>query len=217
MKERISYLTFVEQTFFSPNNAYTRAMYKCHCGVVKEINMRKVREKRTISCGCKNHLGNGSRTHGLTAHILYKVWKGIKSRCYNKNSKYYERYGGSGITMCDEWINNPEVFIKWAIDNGWQKGLEIDKDIIPKELGISKDVYSPQMCKIVTRKQNCNARRTNVLLSYKGETKNIQEWSVILNISPSLIRIRVVKLNWSVEKALSTLPNKKITGRLRKL
>ena len=97
-----SLLTFVKQTVFCNNNAFTKALYKCECGTVKEINMRKVRELRTISCGCKIHTGEHSKTHGLSKHPLYRVWKGIRNRCYNKNSSYYPNYGGRGVVMCKE-------------------------------------------------------------------------------------------------------------------
>ncbi len=186
---------------------------ECECGNVKEINMRKVREMRTLSCGCYIRKYPSTATHGLSGHTLYGVWQKIKARCYNKANPAYGRYGGIGVVMCDEWVNDAPKFIEWALNNGWRKGLEIDKDIIPKELGIDSRIYSPEMCKIVTRKDNCNARISNVILTFNGKSQNIKRWSEELGISPSLIRTRISVMMWTPEDALSIRPNNKFSGR----
>ena len=51
---------------------------------------------------------------------LYKVWCGIKQRCFNPNSNRYKNYGGRGISICDEWKNSFETFCKWALKNGYK-------------------------------------------------------------------------------------------------
>lgn len=200
--ERRSMLTFIKQTNYHTNNAYTRALYRCECGVIKEINMRKVKELRTLSCGCL--VGSYSKTHGYSKHPLYTIFKSMVARCYNKNSPAYEDYGGRGVVICDEWLSDYSLFVKWGINNGWIKGLDIDKDIKAKELGVYGVLYSPERCQFVKRKTNCNARRSNVLIKYKGQEKNISQWSEELGISQSLIRSRIKKLGWDVEKTLST-------------
>lgn len=204
MAERKSLLTLIKQTVFHTNNAYTRALYKCECGNVKEINMRKVRELRTLSCGCLTHTQSNHKGHKSSKHPLYKILKGIHTRCYNKNNEAYPRYGGVGITICDEWLKDRGAFVKWGLENGWKRGLEIDKDIIPKKLGISPNIYSPEMCMFVTRKENCNARKSNVMLTYDGKTQNMMEWCTELNLPYAVISLRISKLKWSAEKALTT-------------
>lgn len=82
---------------------------------------------------------------------LYKVWKGIARRCYNKNDSRYHDYGGRGIWMCDEW-KNPLVFVEWALANGWKDGLEIDRID-------NNGNYSPSNCHFVTSIVNMNNRR----------------------------------------------------------
>lgn len=201
--DRRSLLTFIKQTYFHTNNAYTKALYKCECGNIKEINIRKVKELRTLSCGCLVHSGKNSRTHGYSKHPLYKIFKGILARCYNVNFPAYERYGGKGVKVCEEWLSDYSSFVKWGLANGWKKGLEVDKDIKAKQLGIKPILYSPEMCQFVTRRKNCNARSSNVEITYNGHTKNISEWATELNISPSRIRQRIEVLGWSVEDALS--------------
>ena len=93
--------------------------------------------------------------HGYCANgdrnPLYNAWSHMKERCYNKN--YYQRkyYGGRGIMVCDEWMN-PKTFIGWAIENGWEKGLFLDR--------INNDGnYEPSNCRFVTpQRSNCNQR-----------------------------------------------------------
>ena len=83
-------------------------MWKCKCDCGNETIVRHggLQRGTTTSCGCfhKEIVGSLNRTHGLSANCgrLYPLWKSIKYRCYNKNSKSYSQYGGRGIAMCDE-------------------------------------------------------------------------------------------------------------------
>ena len=66
----------------------------------------------------------------LSDNRIYGVWEGMKSRCYNPNNEMFYRYGGRGITVCDEWKNNSRSFIKWAYENGYdameKKGIGLN-------------------------------------------------------------------------------------------
>ena len=83
-------------------------------------------------------------THGLSKTKLYKIWLNMKSRCYNKTATRYERYGGRGIFVCDEWKNNFMNFYNWACNNGYIEGLSIERIDI-------NDGYYPQNCKWITK------------------------------------------------------------------
>ncbi len=87
------------------------------------------------------------KEHGMSNHPLYRLWGHVKERCDNPKSKSYYRYGGRGIVVCNEWINNPKLFIEWSLENGYKKGLEIDR--IDNDKG-----YSPENCRFVTREIN---------------------------------------------------------------
>ena len=83
----------------------------------------------------------------------YDTWKDLIRRCYSeKHQKKLPTY--IGVTVCDEWKDNPEAFVKWSLDNGWQKGLHIDKDILSEAKNIHPHVYSPETCQWVTPKKN---------------------------------------------------------------
>lgn len=93
---------------------------------------------------------------------LYGVWTDMKNRCYNKNNSAYHNYGGVGVTVCDEWISDYLLFRDWALSNGYEDHLEIDKDILCDELKIYPKIYSPSTCRFVTKSENiidANIRR----------------------------------------------------------
>lgn len=101
-----------------------------------------------------------ARTHGDTSggrtHPIYRAWCHMIERCYKKNTKYYEYYGGIGVTVCDEWRDDYLSFKQWSIDNGWKQGLEIDKDFLSGE----NKTYSPSTCRWVTHIENCQHTET---------------------------------------------------------
>lgn len=196
-------LVFIKQTTFKCK--HPKGIYKCFCGKEKEISISHVKSGHTKSCGCissRNTIGERGKKHGFAgknAHPLYNVWCSMKARCYDKNSTKYHVYGAVGVRICDEWINDFMAFYSWAINNGWKKGLQIDKDI--KGNGF---LYSPENCLVVTSKQNNNCRTNNHIIEYNGEKKTAPQWSILLGIRASTILSRINNYNWSIEKALTT-------------
>ena len=133
--------------------------------------------------------------HGKSHTKLYKVWKGMRQRCLNPNKKNYKNYGGRGITMCKEWLDNFEVFEKWAYESGYSDGLSIDR--------IDNDGnYEPSNCRWTTPFVQANNRRTCHLLTFNGETHNIREWARIIGVRETVIHQRL-KRGWSIEKTLT--------------
>ena len=119
--------------------------------------------------------------HGLSKHPLNKIWRSMRRRCNNQSSSSYQRYGGRGISVCDEW-NNFETFYRWAISNGWADGLSIDR--IDNDRG-----YSPDNCRFASRKEQSRNRRTNVSITVNGITKLQIEWAELLGLSYNTISV----------------------------
>lgn len=184
-----SLLTFLNET------SKGKAIYKCSCGKKHEASINNVKMGKTKSCGCQ--LYKGVPKHGLSNHPLYSVYENMISRCYNKKTACYKRYGGRGVIICKEWKGKPEVFIKWAIKNGWKPGLELDKDIIGNGL-----VYGPNTCKFVTSKENSRNRRDSRLIQYCGKKRTLAEWAEMIGIRPGALSYRIK--NWSLKKSLTT-------------
>jgi hypothetical protein len=140
------------------------------------------------------------KTHCLKKHPLYTIWCNIKRRCYVEHSEMYKYYGAKGVIMCDEWKSDFKTFYDWCIGNGWQRGLEVDKDLkAPEKTG---KVYSPKYCSIITKKENCRNRTKTEFLTYKEETLCFQDWAEKIGISYTLFRERIKKHGWTIEKII---------------
>lgn len=115
---------------YGTENKYKRRMVRvrCECGEEKVIQYDHFKSGKTKSCGCYNieNLSQIHIKHGDSKLRLYKIWKGIKKRCNNPNTRNYSDYGGRGITICDEW-NDYTVFREWAYSNGYEDTLTIDR------------------------------------------------------------------------------------------
>ncbi len=105
-------------------------------------------------------------------------------------------YGGRGVRMRQEWISNPAAFIQWALDNGWEKGLKVDKDIKVK----GNLIYGPECCSIVTDKENTHHTRRTRNLEFNGVTKCAAAWADCLKIDRSKFHQRVKKCGYNMTK-----------------
>ena len=128
----------------------------CSCGAETEVRLTSLRNGRTTSCGCfrKEATGNMSRSHGQAGTRLYRIWKGMLTRCNTPSASNYSYYGGRGITVCPEW-QTFEPFQQWAMTHGYQEDLTIDR-----EKGDQN--YTPSNCRWATLSEqayNRNYRR----------------------------------------------------------
>lgn len=184
-------------------NRNRKVEYVCECGKIGWARLVHLRTQKTISCGCYSITATIARetTHGKTNHPLYHIWGGMIQRCYDKKLISYHRYGGNGVTVCEEWRNDFETFYTWAIKNGWRKGLCLDKDKLAKtQTGFE---YSPLYCCFITQKENNRHTSQNVMISYQGQEKCLGEWCEELNIPYKKIHYKVRKLKLSAEKAFA--------------
>lgn len=107
---------------------------------------------------------------------LANIWQTMKQRCLNPKREKYPMYGGRGITVCNEWVDHFEPFAKWALANGYEPGLQLDRID-------NNGSYSPSNCRWVTPKENSRNTRRTKLLTLFGETKSVAEWCEELPIS----------------------------------
>ena len=126
---------------------------------------------------------------------LRSIYNGMRLRCYNENSINYKYYGGKGVTICDEWLLSFENFFDWAINNGYNENLTIDRIDSEKE-------YSPDNCKWSTKKEQAYNRSMSVKLTLNGRTMYMTEWSEELGIDKKTLSWRY-RNGWSDEEILS--------------
>lgn len=132
---------------------------QCDCGKVCVARVKSLKNADTKSCGCWNDECRRSATHGHKrrnynggSHPLYQVWCEFRRRCRSQNHKRYADYGGRGIVVCREWDEDYEAFHNWAVANGWQRGLCLDRRD-------NDGPYSPDNCRFVTYAVNNRNKR----------------------------------------------------------
>ncbi|NCC68647.1 MAG: hypothetical protein EOM14_10745 [Clostridia bacterium] len=193
------------------NDRFGKARWicRCECGNEKVINSRTLMSGDTRSCGClrAEMLKSIATTHGESASRLYSIWEGMKGRCYYPKHQRYARYGGRGITVCDEWLDKFEQFRDWALSHGYRDDLSIDR--------IDNDGnYEPSNCRWATNDEQMSNTSRSLLITYNGQTMTASHWAEAVGISYTTLISRITELGWSMEKALTT-PSTTVTDRLK--
>lgn len=137
--------------------------------------------------------------HGQYNTRLYRVWQGMKHRCYCETSTDWNSYGGKGIKVCDEWRNDFSSFRVWALENGYDENAPFMQCTIDR-IDVDGD-YCPENCRWVTAREQCNNYSRNIRITYKGETHTLKEWSQILNFPYDRINQRM-RRGMSFEEAI---------------
>lgn len=129
---------------------------QCECGNQKLVQLGHLKTGHTVSCGCFHKETFNNYKHGLRSHRINVIWRGIRQRCLNTNNSRYKDYGGRGISMCNEWLEDFMSFYNWAISNGYSDQLSIDR------IDVNGN-YEPSNCRWATAsEQNKNQRRWKV-------------------------------------------------------
>lgn len=136
------------------------------------------------------------KTHGMSATLIHRAWSGMLTRCTNKNTGSYHRYGGRGIKVCKRWLK----FENFLADMG-EKPTGLSLDRIDNNKG-----YYPSNCRWATTKEQNNNRRSNVYITFQGRTMTAAQWAAEKGMSRTTLWWRLNYYKWSVEKALNTKP-----------
>ena len=152
-------------------NGINYILCKCDCGTEREVQEYNVINGYSKSCGClkkevnRDIILNINRTHGKSGTRLHNIWCNMKQRCFNKNASGYYNYGGKGVTVCEDWLNY-ESFENWALSNGYDDDLQIDR------INVNGN-YEPNNCRWVTK--SFNISQSNKTCKTKSKSKFTKE------------------------------------------
>jgi len=161
---------------------------QCDCGNVKSVRSDSLIAGAIRSCGCmkkEQDLENltANHSHKMSGTRIYGIWQGIKKRCYNPHEARYDRYGGRGIKMCDEWRESFQSFYNWATENGYEETLSIDR------IDNNGD-YCPENCRWSDTQEQARNRSSNIRITIGNATKTLTEWCEIFEVDSKLVFAR---------------------------
>lgn len=173
----------------------------CELAITKVLRAAMLKKGKSKSCGCLNleMIVERNKSHGLTGHQIFNKWQNMQGRCYNPKNKKYHRYGGRGITVCQEWRDDFQTFYDWSMANGWAPELTIDR--------IDNDGnYEPSNCRWTTLEIQSNNKSNTVIVFIYGQRMPLQlAMKQFGACDPSLASSRIKK-GWDHERAITTPP-----------
>lgn len=177
--------------------------FRCDCGNEIIRGLRFTYGSSFHSCGCARKGVDRSNVdwpkkhnlHGLSNTRLYKIYYGMKHRCYNSNNEYFSQYGGKGIKICDEWLNDFVAFYTWAINNGYSDDLTIDRID-------NNGNYCPENCRWADVKTQVNNSSKVRYITYCGKTHTLTKWSEISGIDYHKMA-SALNYGWSFEDIMA--------------
>lgn len=213
-----NYLTVIGLTRLP--NKHRAFICECDCGNTTTIEPVFWDKGYVKSCGCKHDelLSEANTKHGYSGDRLYHVWSNMKQRCYNPKNSNYRNYGGRGISICDEWLENFEAFREWALENGYDYDAEFS-DCTLDRIDVNGN-YKPSNCRWADAKTQRNNQRPRdygyrkTMHNISGEEKSTSEWCVIYGVTAPTVAYRMNTYGLSFEEAL-TMPRMTM-GRPRK-
>lgn len=170
-------------------------LYKAQCSKCGYVRITKL-------WNIERSASNESCTHptGISwpSTRLSSIYRKMIQRCHNTKNKDYRFYGARGVFVCDEWRNNKRSFISWAVNNGYDDTMSIDR------IDPSKG-YCPENCRWIPMSDNAKYKSTTRILVIDGTTDSLSGWANRLNI-PKTTLIAAVK-NKTDEEAIEYIKN----------
>ena len=174
----------------------------CLCGNKRVVRSGNLKAGISKSCGClsREKIIKYNTKHNLcNKHPLYGVWKNIKQRCLNPNNPRFDYYGGRGVSICNQWVQDFISFYTWSLANGWEDGLQIDRID-------NNGNYGPSNCRFTTNQINSTNRRDSHNIKVYNQTLNRSEIARKFNIPYGKLRHRLGK-GQDVHQILRELSN----------
>jgi len=173
--QRFGSLVAIEPTEMRSSQGGVMWRCICDCGNTHYASTHMLTSGNTKSCGCSFKKPRPHRRKPYRGTRLYRIWTNMKTRCLNPNIGYkYSRYGGRGVTICDEWLDF-DSFCSWALSSGYSNELTLDR--IDNEKG-----YSTDNCRWVTMAEQNRNRSSAHMVTINGVTKCVEDWKKELKV-----------------------------------
>lgn len=181
----------------SQQSEKARWICKCACGKEKIVLGESLRNGKSTSCGCyrKEKTKSTKQKHGYSSSRLYKIWSSMCYRCASAKSMNYKYYGGSGISVCEEW-KEFDNFRNWSYENGYNDTLSIDR--IDSDKG-----YCPSNCRWVTTRDQMLNKKCVRKITYHGNVYTVRDIAEMKNISYSTLSKGICKGKIAIDGILS--------------
>lgn len=138
----------------------SRWNFICDCGKETSALLSNVRGGQIKSCGCagsRTTIGQRTTKHGHSVGYqksrTVAAWRNAKTRCFNKNNAKYPAYGGRGITMFQEWVDDFRAFLR---DVG-----ECPGNLTLERIDVNGN-YEPGNCTWIPREMQAKNRRNTI-------------------------------------------------------
>jgi hypothetical protein len=186
---RLTLMSACEKVHYKPQ----KWVVLCDCGSIMHVQTSNCRNGHTNSCGCyrRDASRDAHFTHGKSKTPLYKVWDSMWHRCTNTNNKSFVRYGGRGVTVCEQWSTFEGFFADMG--HSYSPGLTLERKDNCRN-------YDPSNVVWATRAVQNNNTRRNVFYSYRGKNLTRAQCAKILGVTGEMLRKRL-KRGWSVADA----------------
>lgn len=165
---------------------------QCECGKPNIVSTTSLRLGKVQSCGC--YFAETHTKHGDHRALEYFAWRSMKARCTDAGVRYYEKYGGRGIKVCERWLD----YENFLSDMGRKPTKAHSLDRIDND-----GDYTPENCRWATKSEQTRNRSTSVWITFNGKTQLMGDWAAELGISYRVLYQRV-RIGWTVERAFTT-------------
>lgn len=167
------------------------------CGTVRWHNSYTVLRGRANCYVCnplqRRYLSKGERD--AYPDKLYSVYRGMVRRCTQETSDKWQFYGARGIRVCDEWMQDYEAFGDWAMNNGWNEHMTLDR------IDIDGD-YEPSNCRWVDMKVQNNNKRNNIHVEYEGRDYTLAQFCEATGSKYDRARYLIFRKGYTADEAL---------------
>lgn len=154
-------------------------------------------DKYNIHLPTKGLKGFNSRYTGVDNVKAKNTYRKMIDRCYNTENKNYNRYGGRGIKVCDNWKSSVLNFYNDLKDlpNAFAEGYSLDR--------IDNDGnYELGNVRFATSKEQGNNTSLNVVFYVGGVRYTQSQLAEKLGVTSEFIKDRV-RLGFTIEQILS--------------